>query len=77
MSRFSVNAEGSFTKRPTLGDVFRSPAGRLLTVAAIWEKGVIFEGGHFGASAQQLLHYTFIKTTEVTYEPEQAHPVAA
>lgn len=67
MSRFTVSPAGFFITRPLLGDVYRPPTGCEYTVAASWDKGVVFEGGHRSASPEQLMTYTFIRASEVLY----------
>lgn len=63
MARFTVNAEGSFTQRPMIYDLFTSPSGRCCVVASTWEKGVVFEGGPI-VSAKELQRYTYIEPRE-------------
>jgi len=55
----SVDQRGLFIQRPEIGTTYRSPAGDKLTVAAIWESGVVFEGGKITARATELArHFT-------------------
>lgn len=54
----AINRTGHFTQRPEIGATYLAPNGQELTVAATWERGVVFEGGRLAATASELLrHY--------------------
>jgi hypothetical protein len=71
----SVNNQGAFTTRPEIGDRYLSLDGVELTIAAMWEGGVVFEGAEFTVAATELLQlYRPLCAECATYhEPEYPH----
>jgi len=41
----TLNPDGTFAKRPAIGEHFLQLGGEVFTVAASWPGGVVFEGG--------------------------------
>lgn len=69
----------SFIHRPSIGDRFLSPNGEILSVGAIWEGGVVWEGVERCTSAGELGAFYKPECPQCAtfHEPEYPHELTS